>query len=210
MLEIRGLRHDYAGRTVLSVPSWDVAKGEASLVLGPVRQRQEHAPRRDRRPRHAHRRLDARRGPGSHGPRARRARRLPRPPRRPRAADPAPHRRGHRCARTCASRSAWRAARSTTRASTSVLASLGIARLGGAPGGRHLRGRGAARGHRARGREPPLADPRRRAHLGPRRRQLRARRSPCSSTRPPPAAPRSSWPRTTTASATASRGRLEL
>lgn len=35
MLEIRGLRHDYAGRTVLSVPSWDVAKGDASLVLGP-------------------------------------------------------------------------------------------------------------------------------------------------------------------------------
>lgn len=35
MLEIRGLRHDYAGRTVLSVPSWDVAKGDTSLVLGP-------------------------------------------------------------------------------------------------------------------------------------------------------------------------------
>lgn len=35
MLEIRGLRHDYAGRTVLDVPSWDVAAGEASLVLGP-------------------------------------------------------------------------------------------------------------------------------------------------------------------------------
>jgi putative ABC transport system ATP-binding protein len=35
MLEIRGLRHDYAGRTVLSVPSWDVAQGDASLVLGP-------------------------------------------------------------------------------------------------------------------------------------------------------------------------------
>jgi len=35
MLEIRDLRHDYAGRTVLSVPAWDVAKGEASLVLGP-------------------------------------------------------------------------------------------------------------------------------------------------------------------------------
>lgn len=35
MLEIRGLRHDYAGRTVLEVPAWDVARGEASLVLGP-------------------------------------------------------------------------------------------------------------------------------------------------------------------------------
>lgn len=35
MLEIRGLRHAYDGRTVLSVPSWDVAAGEASLVLGP-------------------------------------------------------------------------------------------------------------------------------------------------------------------------------
>jgi putative ABC transport system ATP-binding protein len=35
MLEIRGLRHDYAGRTVLDVPSWDVGKGESSLVLGP-------------------------------------------------------------------------------------------------------------------------------------------------------------------------------
>ena len=35
MLEIRNLRHDYAGRTVLSVPSWDVPKGEASLVIGP-------------------------------------------------------------------------------------------------------------------------------------------------------------------------------
>jgi len=35
MLEIRGLRHDYAGHTVLAVPEWDVADGEASLVLGP-------------------------------------------------------------------------------------------------------------------------------------------------------------------------------
>lgn len=35
MLEIRDLRHDYGGRTVLAVPSWDVRAGEASLVLGP-------------------------------------------------------------------------------------------------------------------------------------------------------------------------------
>lgn len=35
MLEIRGLRHRYNGRTVLSVPEWDVPGGEASLVLGP-------------------------------------------------------------------------------------------------------------------------------------------------------------------------------
>ena len=35
MLSLRELRHDYAGRTVLSVPAWDVAAGEASLVLGP-------------------------------------------------------------------------------------------------------------------------------------------------------------------------------
>lgn len=35
MLEIRDLRHDYDGRTVLSVPAWDLAKGEAGLVLGP-------------------------------------------------------------------------------------------------------------------------------------------------------------------------------
>ena len=35
MLEIRSLRHEYAGRTVLDVPSWDVGKGESSLVLGP-------------------------------------------------------------------------------------------------------------------------------------------------------------------------------
>ncbi len=34
MLEIRNLRHDYGGRTVLSVPSWSVPKGEASLVIG--------------------------------------------------------------------------------------------------------------------------------------------------------------------------------
>jgi putative ABC transport system ATP-binding protein len=35
MLSIRGLRHDYAGLTVLSVPRWEVPKGEASLVIGP-------------------------------------------------------------------------------------------------------------------------------------------------------------------------------
>ncbi len=35
MLRIRDLRQDYAGRTVLSVPAWDVPRGEASLVLGP-------------------------------------------------------------------------------------------------------------------------------------------------------------------------------
>ena len=35
MLEIRGLRHAYGGRTVVDVPSWDVARGDASLVLGP-------------------------------------------------------------------------------------------------------------------------------------------------------------------------------
>ena len=35
MLEIRGLRRDYDGRTVVSVPSWDVERGAASLVLGP-------------------------------------------------------------------------------------------------------------------------------------------------------------------------------
>ena len=34
-LEVRGLRQVYAGRTVLSVPEWDVAAGQASLVLGP-------------------------------------------------------------------------------------------------------------------------------------------------------------------------------
>jgi putative ABC transport system ATP-binding protein len=35
VLEIFGLRHEYAGRTVLSVPEWSVPKGEASLVIGP-------------------------------------------------------------------------------------------------------------------------------------------------------------------------------
>ena len=35
MLEIRGLRHEYAGRTVLEVPEWSVPKGEAGLVIGP-------------------------------------------------------------------------------------------------------------------------------------------------------------------------------
>jgi ABC-type lipoprotein export system ATPase subunit len=35
MLQIRELRHEYGGRTVLSVPAWDVAAGEAALVLGP-------------------------------------------------------------------------------------------------------------------------------------------------------------------------------
>jgi len=35
MLEIRGLRHEYGGRTVLDIPAWNVAAGEASLVLGP-------------------------------------------------------------------------------------------------------------------------------------------------------------------------------
>lgn len=35
MLEIRGLRQEYGGRTVLSVPSWDVAQADSSLVLGP-------------------------------------------------------------------------------------------------------------------------------------------------------------------------------
>jgi putative ABC transport system ATP-binding protein len=35
MVSIRDLRHDYDGRTVLSVPSWDLARGEAGLVLGP-------------------------------------------------------------------------------------------------------------------------------------------------------------------------------
>lgn len=35
MLEIRGLRHDYGGRAALTVPAWDVAKGEAAAVLGP-------------------------------------------------------------------------------------------------------------------------------------------------------------------------------
>ena len=35
MLDIRGLRHEYAGRTVLEVSQWSVPKGEASLVIGP-------------------------------------------------------------------------------------------------------------------------------------------------------------------------------
>jgi putative ABC transport system ATP-binding protein len=35
LLEIRDLRHDYDGRTVLSVPAWDLGEGEAGLVLGP-------------------------------------------------------------------------------------------------------------------------------------------------------------------------------
>ena len=35
MLSIRSLRHDYAGRTVLSIPGWEVPQGEASLVIGP-------------------------------------------------------------------------------------------------------------------------------------------------------------------------------
>jgi putative ABC transport system ATP-binding protein len=34
MLQIRDLRHEYAGRTVLAVPAWEVAQGDASLVLG--------------------------------------------------------------------------------------------------------------------------------------------------------------------------------
>jgi putative ABC transport system ATP-binding protein len=35
MLEIRDLRHEYNRRTVLSIPAWEVPKGEASLVIGP-------------------------------------------------------------------------------------------------------------------------------------------------------------------------------
>jgi putative ABC transport system ATP-binding protein len=35
VLEIRDLRHEYRGRTVLSVPAWTVAQGAATLVLGP-------------------------------------------------------------------------------------------------------------------------------------------------------------------------------
>src|ERR1700730_4329006 len=35
MLEIRNLPHEDAGRTVLSVASWSVPKGEASLIIGP-------------------------------------------------------------------------------------------------------------------------------------------------------------------------------
>lgn len=34
MLQIRDLRHEYAGRTVLAVPAWEVAQGDACLVLG--------------------------------------------------------------------------------------------------------------------------------------------------------------------------------
>lgn len=35
MLRIRDLRHDYDGRTVLSVPAFEVGRGETALVLGP-------------------------------------------------------------------------------------------------------------------------------------------------------------------------------
>lgn len=35
MLAIAGLRHEYAGRTVLRVDAWSVARGEPALVLGP-------------------------------------------------------------------------------------------------------------------------------------------------------------------------------
>jgi putative ABC transport system ATP-binding protein len=35
MLSIRELRHAYGGRTVLSVPAWDVPRGAASLIIGP-------------------------------------------------------------------------------------------------------------------------------------------------------------------------------
>ena len=34
MLAVRGLRHDYSGRTVLCVDAWEVPQGEACLVLG--------------------------------------------------------------------------------------------------------------------------------------------------------------------------------
>jgi putative ABC transport system ATP-binding protein len=34
VLNIRDLRHEYAGRTVLSVREWSVPQGEASLVIG--------------------------------------------------------------------------------------------------------------------------------------------------------------------------------
>ena len=34
MLSVRGLRHAYSGRTVLSIDEWDVPQGEASLVMG--------------------------------------------------------------------------------------------------------------------------------------------------------------------------------
>ena len=35
MLAVRHLRHDYSGRTVLSIDDWEVAQGEACLVIGP-------------------------------------------------------------------------------------------------------------------------------------------------------------------------------
>jgi len=35
MLEVRGLRQVFGGRTVLDLPEWTVARGEACLVLGP-------------------------------------------------------------------------------------------------------------------------------------------------------------------------------
>jgi putative ABC transport system ATP-binding protein len=35
VLEIRDLRHEYAGRVVLDVPEWSLPKGEAGLVIGP-------------------------------------------------------------------------------------------------------------------------------------------------------------------------------
>jgi putative ABC transport system ATP-binding protein len=35
LLSVRGLRHTYSGRTVLSIGAWDVPQGEASLVMGP-------------------------------------------------------------------------------------------------------------------------------------------------------------------------------
>jgi ABC-type lipoprotein export system ATPase subunit len=34
LLSVRGLRHAYSGRTVLSIDEWDVPQGEASLVMG--------------------------------------------------------------------------------------------------------------------------------------------------------------------------------
>jgi putative ABC transport system ATP-binding protein len=34
VLDIRGLRHEYAGRAVLAVREWGVPQGEASLVIG--------------------------------------------------------------------------------------------------------------------------------------------------------------------------------
>jgi putative ABC transport system ATP-binding protein len=35
LLAIRGLRHDYAGTTVLAIDAWDVPQSEACVVLGP-------------------------------------------------------------------------------------------------------------------------------------------------------------------------------